>query len=80
MAFGLRTREYSEGKVAKTIEQRTRKLPSDTFLWAAGGAIAASLAFKLAKKDNISLFVGEWAPVFLILGVYNKIVKLLGSE
>ena len=79
MAFTL-TRDHSEGTVAKNIEQRTAKLPSDTFLWAAGGAMAASLALKLMKRDNLSLFVGEWAPVFLILGVYNKIVKLLGSD
>ena len=26
------------------------------------------------------LFVGQWAPTFLILGLYNKLVKLLGSD
>jgi hypothetical protein len=24
--------------------------------------------------------VGQWAPTFLILGVYNKLVKQLGSD
>jgi hypothetical protein len=29
---------------------------------------------------NLSLFVGQWAPTFLLFGVYNKIVKVAGSE
>jgi hypothetical protein len=33
----------------------------------------------LGKKEE-SLFVGQWAPTFLILGLYNKIVKVLGSD
>jgi len=72
--------EFSEGSVARTIEQQTAKLPSDTFLWLAGGAIAGSLALKLSGKEHEALFVGQWAAPFLLLGLYNKIVKLLGSD
>ena len=72
--------EHTEGRLAKAIEQQTAKLPSDTFLWAAGASILASLALKLAKRDRDSEFVGLWAPTFLLLGVYNKIVKVLGSD
>jgi len=25
-------------------------------------------------------FVGQWAPTILILGLYNKIVKVAGSD
>ncbi len=72
---------YPEGKVATLIERRTAKmLPSDVFMWAAGVSIAASLWLKLQKKDHESLFVGQWAPTLLLFGVYNKIVKLLGSD
>jgi hypothetical protein len=38
------------------------------------------LAFKLSGKDHGALFVGQWAPTFLLLGIYNKLVKLHGSE
>lgn len=69
-----------EGYIARMIEEQTAKLPSDLFLWAAGGSIAASLALKLAGDDRNSLFIGQWAPTFLILGLYNKLVKLHGSE
>ena len=72
--------EHEEGVVAKTIEQQTAKLPSDTFLWLAGGSIAASIAFKVMGREHDSLFVGQWAPTFLILGLYNKLVKLMGSD
>ncbi len=72
--------EHREGAVARTIEQQTAKLPSDTFLWLATGSIAASATLKIMGRDNDALFVGQWAPTFLILGLYNKIVKVLGSD
>ncbi len=72
--------EHREGVVARTIESQTAKLPSDTFLWLAGGSIATSLTLKLMGRDKDALFVGQWAPTFLILGLYNKIVKVAGSD
>ncbi|MFL5327430.1 MAG: hypothetical protein ACJ8C4_00825 [Gemmataceae bacterium] len=72
--------DHSEGSVARMIEQQTAKLPSDLFLWAAGGSIAASIIFQVAGKKHESLFVGQWVPTFLILGLYNKIVKVMGSD
>jgi hypothetical protein len=72
--------EHREGPLARSIEQQTAKLPSDLFLWAAIGSIAGSLTFKITGKDHAALFVGQWAPTFLILGLYNKLVKLHGSE
>jgi len=62
------------------IEQQTAKLPSDLFLWAAGGSIACSLLLQLSGRKHESLFVGQWAPTFLILGLYNKLVKVAGSD
>ncbi len=72
--------ELREGTVARKLEEQTAKVPSDVWLWAAFGSIGLSLDFKLAKKDNLALFVGQWPPTFLILGVYNKLVKQLGSD
>ena len=72
--------EHREGPVARTIEQQTAKLPSDTFLWAALGSIGISLFFQLTGEEKKANFVGHWAPTFLLLGLYNKLVKLHGSE
>ena len=70
----------TEGPVAKTIEDQTAKLPSDTFLWLAIGAITVSATMQAIGNRHVSLFVGQWAPTFLILGLYNKLVKQLGSD
>ena len=72
--------KHREGPLARSIEQQTARLPSDLFLWAAFGSIAGSLAFNMSKKPHAALFVGQWAPTFLLLGIYNKLVKLHGSE
>jgi hypothetical protein len=72
--------EHREGAVARTIEQQTAKLPSDWFLWAAMASIGTSLVFMLTGNERKAQFVGQWAPTLLILGMYNKMVKLHGSE
>jgi hypothetical protein len=72
--------EHSEGGLARPIEEYTARLPSDTFLWLAGGSIIGSLTLKMMGKDHDALFVGQWAPTFLILGLYNKIVKVAGHD
>src|ERR1700760_4486175 len=71
--------EHSEGPVARAIEEQTAKLPSDAFLWAAGASIATSLILKILDRHHEALFVGQWAPTILILGLYNKLVKQHGS-
>lgn len=72
--------EHAEGRLARAIETQTAKLPSDTFLWAAVGSIGLSLLLQVMGKSQVSNFVGQWAPTFLILGLYNKIVKVAGSD
>ena len=71
---------HAEGTVARTIEQQTAKMPSDVFLWAAAGSIGASALLQLMGKNKASLFVGQWVSPFLLFGVYNKIVKVAGSD
>lgn len=72
--------EHKEGKVATAIEEQTAKIPSDYFLWAALGSMAASLTLQLIGQKKVSLFIGQWAPSFLLFGIYNKIVKLEGHD
>jgi hypothetical protein len=82
MATDFVRKDYaqSEGRVAKAIEEQTAKLPSDTFLWLAVGSMAVSAAMQMMGNRNVSLFVGQWAPTLLIFGLYNKLVKQLGSD
>jgi hypothetical protein len=72
--------EHTEGTLARTIESETAKLSSDTFLWAAAASIATAATLQLMGNKQASVFVGQWAPTLLILGLYNKLVKQLGSD
>ena len=72
--------EHKEGEVAKAIENQTAKIPSDVFLWAALASMGVSLVLKFTKQKHSALFVGQWAAPFLLLGVYNKIVKTEGHD
>jgi hypothetical protein len=76
--FGTRP-EHAEGKVARTIEQQTAKLPSDLFLWTAVGIMGTSLFLQLTDRQEAGNFIGQWAPTILIFGLYNKLVKVAGS-
>jgi hypothetical protein len=78
--MNLFTEERTEGKVARAIESQTAKLPSDLFLWMAGGSIIGSIVLKAMGRHRDANFVGEWAPTLLILGLYNKLVKLEGHD
>jgi hypothetical protein len=49
-------------------------IPSDLFLWAAGGSVLLSLGLRLSGRRDASLFVGEWAPTFVGLGVLARLV------
>ena len=71
---------HEEGMVATAIERQTAKLPSDVFLWSAGASILGSITLQILGRKHESLFVGQWAPTFLILGLYNKLVKVAGSD
>lgn len=71
---------HSEGSLAKAIEEQTAQIPSDAFLMAAGGAVLLSLTLKASGRDHQALFVGQWVAPLLLLGVYNKLVKVAGSD
>lgn len=77
---GSEPERHREGPIARGIEEYTAQLPSDTFLWAAGASMVASLALGASGNKHGALFVGQWAAPFLLLGIYNKIVKVAGSD
>ena len=62
------------------IEQYTSKAPSKRVSGLAIAAIGASLACPGGKKEHAALFVGQWVAPFLLLGIYNKMVKQHGSD
>jgi hypothetical protein len=79
-AMETRISGQREDRFTGMIEAQTSKIPSSGYLAAAVSSMVASAVLKLAGKHNAALFVGQWAPAFLILGVYNKMVKQHGSD
>jgi len=77
---GVAARSRGEGPLTKSIEQVTSFIPSSGFLAAAVGSMIASAGLQMAGRKEDAMFVGQWAPALLILGLYNKLVKLEGSE
>jgi hypothetical protein len=72
--------EPAEGRLARAFEEQAARLPADTFLWAAVASMGVSAALQLTGRRHASLFVGQWAPAFLLLGIYNKLVKEFGFD
>jgi hypothetical protein len=72
--------EQGEGTITKAIEQYTSSVPSGVYLGLAIGSIGLSALLKLSGRDKGAQFVGHWVPTILILGLYNKLVKIEGSE
>jgi len=69
-----------EGEVAKRIERVTARIPSDVFLWGSVASIATALGFMFARKRQAANFIGQWVPTLLLLGLYNKLVKIAGHD
>lgn len=75
-----------EGRTTDVIERRTGQVPSGTYLMLAIGSMVASAAImlsarastrgRLSGRAELANFVGQWAPSLLIIGVYNKLVKV----
>jgi hypothetical protein len=70
----------AEDRLTGTIESQTSKIPSSGYLGAAFAAITASAVLKILGKDDWALFVGQWPAAFMLMGVYNKMVKQHGSD
>jgi hypothetical protein len=80
MGSGVSQGELDEGEFTKMIESQTAKIPSGTYLTVAVVAMAAAAALTLMGRKGVGNFIGQWAPTILIMGLYNKLVKLEGSD
>ena len=79
-AAPVRRDVHQESEITRMIEQQAARISSHWFLVGALGSMAASIAFEVAGNERMSRFVGMWAPTLLIAGVYNKLVKTVGTR
>lgn len=56
------------------------RIPAGLFLSIGLGAMGASLFFKAIGLNKTANFVGLLTPTVLILGLYNKLLKLENSD
>lgn len=76
-----KNQNLEEGEFTRRIEEQTAKVPSIGFLGLAVGSMALSAGIAIfSERKEFANFVGLWAPSFLLIGIYNKIVKLQGSD
>jgi hypothetical protein len=72
--------EHAENTFTRLIEQQTARIPSHVFLAAALASMTVSFGLELAGQRRISRFVGMWPGPLLVMGVYNKLVKIFGPR
>ena len=72
--------KQTEDQLSKTLEKYTAAIPSSGYLAVAVGAMAASLALQLVGQGKWGNFIAQWVPTWLVIGLYNKIVKLEGHD
>jgi hypothetical protein len=74
--------EAQEDQFTAAIEKYTAQIPSTVYLGLAVASILASVTIQSVQKEkaNSALFVGQWVAPFLLLGIYNKMVKQHGSD
>jgi len=72
--------ETTEDQFTKSVENYTSSVPSSAYLGVALGAMGLALALQLRGDGKWGNFLGQWVPTWLLIGVYNKLVKLEGHD
>ena len=72
--------EPTEGEFTKAIEEYTASIPSSAYLAVAVGAMGLSLLCQVTGQGKWGNFIAQWVPTWLIIGLYNKVVKLEGHD
>ena len=73
-------REHTEGPSRSPPNRRRASCRPTRFSGPRLTAIGVSATLQMMGKQSASVFVGQWAPTLLILGLYNKLVKQHGSD
>jgi len=72
--------EHEEGAITRGIEHVTSTAPSGLYLSLAVACMGTSALLHISGRKHDALFVGQWVPSILIMGLYNKLVRVAGSD
>jgi hypothetical protein len=78
--YSVQAGQHEEGEITKRIEHFTSQVPSGLYLSLAVGSVGLSAFLYASGRRSAAIFVGHWAPTILMFGMYNKVVKVLGSD
>ncbi|HET7394130.1 MAG TPA: hypothetical protein VFK25_10080 [Candidatus Binatia bacterium] len=70
----------TEDEFTKSVEEYTAAIPSSAYLGVAVGAMGLSLLCQMTGRGKWGNFIAQWVPTWLIIGLYNKIVKVEGHD
>jgi hypothetical protein len=66
-------------ELMQTLTSQLDRVPRKSFFWAASASVGASLLLQLTGRRDQALFIGQWAPTLLLVGLYFKGVPSAGS-
>lgn len=72
--------DTTEDEFTKTLEEYTAAIPSSAFLGVAIAAMGVSLLCQVTGQGKWGNFIAQWVPTWLIIGLYNKVVKVQGHD
>lgn len=64
-----------EGEPTRAAMEVQEMIPTAAYAVAAGASILASAILFLRRYRDWSLFVGQWAPTILIMGIFYKLLR-----
>jgi hypothetical protein len=63
----------TDGTLFDHVFRAMTNIPSEVYFYATIASIVTSAGLYLGGRRHIALFVGEWAPTFLIAAVFYKL-------
>lgn len=78
--MGEDSRKLTEDEFTKTIEEYTASIPSSAYLGIAVAAMGVSFLCQVTGQGKWGNFIAQWVPTWLIIGLYNKVVKTEGHD
>jgi hypothetical protein len=79
-AFETEMTQPGESRLTKSVGQYAASVPSFVFLGVAAGAMVLSLACQFAGRGRAGRLIAQFASAWLIIGIYNKLVKLEADD
>jgi hypothetical protein len=66
----------TEEVLVVAIGKEPAKPPADPLLMTALGSMGVSLLLQLFGRKTTSRFIGQWVPILLLFGLYDRISKM----